>query len=152
MLAGLSASMSTRENEISPTNRCSQSPARGSTNSSSVRAFFSWHACFTARRARPDVITIHLLETRPDLRDNVTIPDVLLQAHSAPLQIVFYDAEAFPAEYKGSALVTLHGSWNRGQRTGYKVVGVAVAKDGSLLVTEDGNGTIRRVSRHAQVK
>ena len=115
---------------------------------------------------------------RPDLRDKVTIPDVLLQAHSAPLQIAFYEADAFPADYKGSAFMTLHGSWNRGQRTGYKVVrllfnngrptgeyedfmtgfvlsekqvwgrpvGVAVAKDGSLLVTEDGNGTIWRVS------
>src|SRR2546427_6360324 len=29
---------------------------------------------------------------------------------------------AFPAEFKGSAFVTLHGSWNRGRRTGYKVV------------------------------
>jgi len=115
---------------------------------------------------------------RPDLRDKVTVPSVLMQAHSAPLQIVFYEADAFPAQYKGSAFVTLHGSWNRGQRTGYKVVrlpfvngkptgeyedfmtgfvisekqvwgrpvGLAVAKDGSLLVSEDGNGTIWRVS------
>lgn len=116
---------------------------------------------------------------RPDLKDKVTMPDVLIQAHSAPMQIAFYEADAFPPEYKGSAFVTLHGSWNRGQRTGYKVVrlpfangkptgeyedfmtgfvvsekevwgrpvGVAVAKDGSLFVTEDGSGTIWRVSR-----
>jgi glucose/arabinose dehydrogenase len=115
---------------------------------------------------------------RPDLKDRVTVPPVLLQGHSAPMQIAFYEADAFPAEYKGSAFVTLHGSWNREKRTGYKVVrlpfdkgkatgeyedfmtgfvssdaevwgrpvGVAVAKDGSLLVTEDGNGTIWRVS------
>jgi glucose/arabinose dehydrogenase len=115
---------------------------------------------------------------RPDLKDKVTIPSVLMQAHTAPLQIVFYDREAFPAEYKGSAFVTMHGSWNRGQRTGYKVVrllfengkptgevedfltgfvisdkqvwgrpvGLAVANDGSLLVTEDGNGTIWRIA------
>jgi glucose/arabinose dehydrogenase len=116
---------------------------------------------------------------RPDLKGSVTLPQVLIQAHSAPLQIVFYDADAFPAEYKGSAFVTLHGSWNRAKRTGYKVVrlifdkdgrptgeyedfmtgfvgsddevwgrpvGVAVAKDGSLLVTEDGNGTLWRVT------
>jgi glucose/arabinose dehydrogenase len=116
---------------------------------------------------------------RPDLKDNVTVPDVLMQAHSAPLQVVFYESNSFPAEYKGSAFVTMHGSWNREKRTGYKVVrvlfdvngkptgeyedfmtgfvisdkrvwgrpvGVAVAKDGSLFVTEDGNGTIWRVS------
>jgi glucose/arabinose dehydrogenase len=116
---------------------------------------------------------------RPDLEGKVTVPDVLMQAHSAPLQIAFYDAADFPANYKGSAFVTLHGSWNRAQRTGYKVVrllfdsagkatgeyedfmtgfvvsdtevwgrpvGVAVARDGSLFVTEDGNGTIWRVT------
>jgi glucose/arabinose dehydrogenase len=115
---------------------------------------------------------------RPDLQGKVTVPDVLMQAHSAPMQIAFYEADAFPPEYRGSAFVTLHGSWNRGQRTGYKVVrlpfingkptgeyedfmtgfvasdqdvwgrpvGVAVAKDGSLLITEDGSGTIWRVS------
>jgi glucose/arabinose dehydrogenase len=115
---------------------------------------------------------------RPDLKDKVTVPTVLMQGHSAPLQIAFYESDAFPAEYKGSAFVTMHGSWNRGQRTGYKVVrlvfkdgratgeyedfmtgfvlseaevwgrpvGVAVARDGSLLVSEDGNGTIWRIS------
>ena len=116
---------------------------------------------------------------RPDLKGKVTVPDVLMQAHSAPLQIVFYEGNDFPASYEGSAFVTLHGSWNRAERTGYKVVrllfdnagkptgeyedfmtgfvisdkqvwsrpvGVAVAKDGSLFVTEDGNGTIWRVS------
>src|SRR4030088_2911775 len=116
---------------------------------------------------------------RADLKCKVTIPDVLMQAHSAPLQIVFYEGDDFPAAYKGSAFVTLHGSWNRAERTGYKIVrllfdnagkptgeyedfltgfvisdkqvwgrpvGVAVAQDGSLLVTEDGNGTIWRVA------
>lgn len=118
---------------------------------------------------------------RPDLKDQVTIPDVLMQAHSAPLQIAFYQATAFPAEYRGSAFVTLHGSWNRGQRTGYKVVrlpfrdgkptgeyedfmtgfvvsdsqvwgrpvGVAVANDGALVVTDDGSGSLWRVTHQA---
>lgn len=115
---------------------------------------------------------------RPDLAGKVTVPDVLIQSHSAPLQLTFYTGTQFPAEYRGSAFVALHGSWNRAVRTGYKVVrivmkdgkptgeyedfmtgmvsddagvwarpvGVAVAHDGSLLVTEDGNGTIWRVT------
>lgn len=118
---------------------------------------------------------------RPDLRDHVVTPDVLIQAHSAPLGLTFYDSDGFPEEYRGDLFVALHGSWNRGKRTGYKVVrvmmeagqpngvyqdfltgfvrsdaevwgrpvGVAVAPDGSLLVSEDGNGTIWRVSRSA---
>jgi glucose/arabinose dehydrogenase len=116
---------------------------------------------------------------RPDLAGRITIPDVFMQAHSAPLQITFYPGGNFPASYVGSAFATMHGSWNRSTPTGYKVVrllfdgsgkptgeyedfmtgfvisdtrmwgspvGVAVAHDGSLFVTEDGNGTIWRVS------
>lgn len=115
---------------------------------------------------------------RPDLAGKVTVPDVLMQAHSAPLNIAFYEGKGFPAQYQGDAFVALHGSWNRGVRTGYKVVrlkfkngkptgeyedfitgfvvsdddvwgrpvGVAVARDGALIVTEDGNGTIWRVT------
>ena len=108
----------------------------------------------------------------------VTVPDVLFQAHSAPLNLAFATSDAWGAEYKGDAFVAFHGSWNRGKRTGYKVVrvlfkddkptgeyedfitgfvisdkevwgrpvGLAVAKDGSLFLTEDGNGTIWRIS------
>ena len=52
----------------------------------------------------------------------VIVPDVLIQPHSAPLGITFYDQSAFPAEYRGDAFVALHGSWNRSTRTGYKVI------------------------------
>jgi glucose/arabinose dehydrogenase len=115
---------------------------------------------------------------RPDLKDKITVPDVLLQAHSASLGLTFYEGNSFPAEYRGDAFAAEHGSWNRSKRTGYKVVrirlkdgvptgeyedfvtgfvvndnevwgrpvGVAVARDGALLISEDGNGTIWRVS------
>ena len=115
---------------------------------------------------------------RPDLKGNVTIPDVLIEAHSASLGLTFYNGDAFPAEYVGDGFAAEHGSWNRSKRTGYKVirlrlkdggpsgeyqdfvtgfvindsevwgrpVGVAVAHDGALLVSEDGNGTIWRVT------
>jgi glucose/arabinose dehydrogenase len=115
---------------------------------------------------------------RPDLKDKITVPDVLLQAHSASLGLTFYQGSNFPAEYRGDAFAAEHGSWNRSKRTGYKVVrirlkdgaptgeyedfvtgfvvndsevwgrpvGVTVAKDGALLISEDGNGTIWRVS------
>jgi glucose/arabinose dehydrogenase len=119
---------------------------------------------------------------RPDLAGKVTVPDVLFQAHSASVQIAFYTATAgtaaFPARYQGGAFVTLHGSWNRAKRTGYKVVflplkdgvptgeyedfmtgfvvddsnvwgrpvGVAVARDGALLIADDGSNQIFRIS------
>ena len=114
---------------------------------------------------------------RADLAGAVTVPDVLIQPHSAPLGLAFYEGAMFPPEYRGDAFVALHGSWNRRLRTGYKVVrlrmrdgkptgeyedfltgfvtqagvwgrpvGVAVAQDGALLVSEDGGNTIWRVS------
>jgi glucose/arabinose dehydrogenase len=60
--------------------------------------------------------------TRPDLADKVTIPDVLIQPHSAPLGIVFNPGGQFPPDWKGDAFVALHGSWNRALRTGYKII------------------------------
>jgi glucose/arabinose dehydrogenase len=60
--------------------------------------------------------------SRPDLADKVTLPDVLLQPHSAPLGIAFNPGGQFPAGWKGDAFVALHGSWNRALRTGYKIV------------------------------
>jgi glucose/arabinose dehydrogenase len=49
-------------------------------------------------------------------------PIAEIQAHSAPLGLVFYTGTAFPAEYQGDLFIALHGSWNRSEPTGYKVV------------------------------
>jgi len=59
---------------------------------------------------------------RPELKEKVIVPDVLLQSHSAPLTLTFYEGNQFPAEYRGDLFVTSHGSWNRAHRTGYKVM------------------------------
>ena len=60
----------------------------------------------------------------PDLRNQAIVPDVLLQAHTAPLQLTFYDGRQFPSAYRGDIFVTSHGSWNRSVRTGYEVIRV----------------------------
>ncbi|WP_375767482.1 sugar dehydrogenase [Archangium gephyra] len=44
-----------------------------------------------------------------------------IQAHSAPLGLTFLAGTAFPAPYSPGVVVAYHGSWNRTQRTGYKV-------------------------------
>ena len=135
--------------------------------------FFGWPWYYIGDHEEP-----RLRGERPDLVGKVTVPDVLLQPHSASLGMTFYNGSAFPSEYQGDAFAAEHGSWNRAKRTGYKVtrihlkngvptgeyqdfmtgfvasdssvwgrpVGVAVAHDGALLVSEDGNGTIWRVS------
>ena len=139
-------------------------------------AFYGWPWYYIGDHADP-----RHDGARADLAGKVTVPDVLIQPHSAPLGLAFYDSDVFPAEYMGDGFATLHGSWNRSLRTGYKVVrilmkdgvptgeyedfmtgfvvsdravwgrpvGVAVAKDGALLVGEDGNGTIWRVTHQA---
>jgi glucose/arabinose dehydrogenase len=114
---------------------------------------------------------------RPELKDKVIVPDVLIQAHSASLDLAFYTGNRFPERYRNQIFVAQHGSWNRQKRTGYKVVmvpvkdgeatgeyedfltgfvtpqgevwgrpvGVATAKDGALVVTDDGSDTVWRV-------
>ena len=66
---------------------------------------------------------------RPDLVKKTIAPDVLVQAHSAVLGLIFYSGKMFPPEYKGDAFVAFHGSWNRTKRTGYSVVRIHF-KDG----------------------
>ena len=113
-----------------------------------------------------------------ELQDKIIVPDVLIQPHSASMQMMFYTGDQFPAEYKENIFAAEHGSWNRSAPIGYKIiraivrdhkitgeyedfvtgfvlddahvwgrpVGVAEMKDGSLLFSEDANGTIWRVT------
>ena len=59
---------------------------------------------------------------RPDLKDKVIVPDVLLQSHYASLCLTFYKATAFPEQYRGGIFAAEHGSWNRAKRAGYKII------------------------------
>ncbi len=64
---------------------------------------------------------------RPGDCDDKIPPVLAMQAHSAPLGVEFYTADDFPPEYRGSLFITFHGSWNRSEKTGYKVVRVPFA-------------------------
>jgi hypothetical protein len=136
-------------------------------------AFYGWPWYYIGAIEDP-----HHRGERPDLKDKVTMPDVLIEAHSASLGMAIYDGGQFPPDYRGAIFAAQHGSWNRSKRTGYKVirivtkdgvptgeyedfatgfvindssvwgrpVGVTVGKDGALLISEDGSGTIWRIS------
>jgi glucose/arabinose dehydrogenase len=135
--------------------------------------FYGWPWYYLGDHQDP-----RLAGKRPELRSKVLVPDVLLQSHSASLQMTFYDGKQFPPEYQGDIFASQHGSWNRSVRSGYEVVrvhlengkangiyedfltgfltsngdvwgrpvGVATAHDGSLLVSDDGSGSVWRVS------
>jgi glucose/arabinose dehydrogenase len=81
--------------------------------------FYGWPWFYIGGHEDP-----HHRGERPELKSRVIVPDVLLQAHSASLEMTFYDAAQFPAEYDGDAFAAEHGSWNRSRRTGYKVIRV----------------------------
>ncbi len=136
--------------------------------------FYGWPYFYIGGNPEPRLKGAH-----PELKSKVIVPDVLLQAHNASLQLAFYQGKQFPAEYQGDIFAAQHGSWNRDPRVGYEVirvplhqtgkasgeyedfltgfilpngqvwgrpVGVTVAPDGSLLVSDDGSNSIWRVS------
>ncbi len=112
--------------------------------------------------------------------NNYVPPAQRLPAHVAPLGIIFYTGKQFPEKYKNQILVAEHGSWNRSKKSGYKVSLVElknnkpvayttfasgwkqgekawgrpayllVQPDGSLLISDDKNGVIYRVTYHQQ--
>ncbi len=136
-------------------------------------AFYGWPWYYLGDKEDPA-----LKGKRPDLKGQVRVPEVLIQAHSSALTVAFYDRDSFPPDYRGDAFVALHGSHSRPERTGFKVIrvrmkgdtptgeyedfmtgfvvdndsvwgrpaGVAVTRDGALLVSDDANGTIFRVT------
>jgi glucose/arabinose dehydrogenase len=65
----------------------------------------------------------------PELVKKTIVPDVPLVAHSASLGLTFYDHDAFLEKYHGGAFIGQHGSWNRTELVGYKVVFIPF-KDG----------------------
>lgn len=103
-------------------------------------------------------------------------PEVTFTSHSTPIGITFLDKTNWPAEYQQDAIVAMHGSWNRKQPSGYKLVrvkfknnqvtevedfatgwlqgdnawgrpvDVAVGTDHALYVSDDKSGTVYRIA------
>jgi len=103
-------------------------------------------------------------------------PAQKLGPHVAPLGVIFYTGDMFPAMYRNQVLIAEHGSWNRSRKIGYRVslvrmedgapsayevfadgwlqdeevsgrpVDLLQLADGSLLLSDDQNGLIYRIS------
>ncbi len=138
-------------------------------------AFYGWPYSYFGQHEDP-----RRKGEKPEMVAKAIAPDYALAPHSASLGLAFYTGDQFPVKYKNGAFVGQHGSWNRSEFNGYKVVfipfkdgkpngkaedflsgfvvgkggrdvhgrpvGVAVAKDGALLVADDGAGIIWRVA------
>lgn len=94
--------------------------------------FYGWPYSYIGRNPQPG-----LGNKRPDLVARAIVPDVLFQAHSAALGMVFYTGNAFPGHFRGGAFVAFHGSWNRSKPTGYKIVFLPFEKGHALGYYED---------------
>jgi glucose/arabinose dehydrogenase len=86
--------------------------------------FYGWPYAYIGKHPQPG-----FAQLAPDKVEATITPDLLFQAHSSLLDLVFYEADQFPSEYKGSLFVALKGSWNRSVPTGYKIARVPF-KDG----------------------
>jgi glucose/arabinose dehydrogenase len=138
-------------------------------------AFYGWPYAYIGPNEEP-----RRKGEAPELVKKTIEPDVILPAHSAVMDFVFYTGKQFPAKYKNGAFLAFHGSSNRSKRVGYSVmfipfkggkpagapedfmtgwmlgadqkevwgrpVGLLQLADGSLLVSEDGNNRIYRIS------
>jgi len=62
--------------------------------------------------------------SQQDFCNSTTGSELTYQAHSAPIDLLFYTADQFPDDYTNDAFVTMRGSWNRIPAAGYKVVHV----------------------------
>lgn len=106
----------------------------------------------------------------------ITPPVQQLGAHVAPLGLKFYTGDAFPAVYRNQLFIAEHGSWNRSEKSGYRIVRVKldgaravayepfvvgfkrgdevlgrpvdllVLEDGSMLISDDQAGAIYRLT------
>ncbi|HEY6643394.1 PQQ-dependent sugar dehydrogenase [Povalibacter sp.] len=106
----------------------------------------------------------------------MTPPVQLLGAHVAPLAVKFYTGTAFPERYRNLVFIAEHGSWNRSEKSGYRIttvkldgnkavsyepfatgfnrgnevygrpVDLLLLEDGSFLVSDDQAGAIYRLS------
>lgn len=65
-------------------------------------------------------------------------PHTKMGPHVAAIGMKFYKGKQFPKEYHGRIFIAQHGSWNRTNKIGYRLVTVDPSKPGSMEVFADG--------------
>ena len=86
--------------------------------------FYGWPYSYFGQHEDPRIKDD---QKRPDLVAKAIVPDVALGSHTSSLGLTFYKGNMFPQEYRNGAFIGQHGSWNRSQLSGYKVVFVPFA-------------------------
>jgi len=91
-------------------------------------AFYGWPFVYL----RPDKKDPRITATDPRIPSTRT-PEVLIEAHSAALGLLFYTGTQFPQEYRGDAFLACRGSWNRAKGSGYKILRVRMTPAGAVV-------------------
>jgi glucose/arabinose dehydrogenase len=79
--------------------------------------FYGWPYSYWGQHEDP-----RMKGQRTDLVKKTIVPDVDLGPHTASLGMAFYTQKVFPVKYHNGVFVGQHGSWNRSEFSGYKVV------------------------------
>jgi glucose/arabinose dehydrogenase len=80
--------------------------------------FYGWPYAYFGQHPDPRMKD----DPHPELVQKTITPDLALGSHTASLGLAFYDKTAFPEKYHNGAFIGQHGSWNRSDLVGYKVV------------------------------
>lgn len=67
---------------------------------------------------------------------NVVFPQVEMIAHAADLGMTFYSGKMFPKKYQNAIFSAQHGSWNRTQPSGARVMVTTLKDDGTADKSE----------------
>jgi glucose/arabinose dehydrogenase len=97
---------------------------------------YGWPFCFADRQVDPYLPAEPEDMSREEFCATTEPPALTYQAHASPLDMLFYSGEQFPEDYRGDAIVTLRGSWNRFPAVGYKLVRIRF-EDGQPVAFED---------------
>lgn len=94
--------------------------------------FYGWPYAYFGKNADP-----RLKGERMDLVEQTLVPDVPLGAHTASLGLVFNEKNHLTPAYFGGMFIGQHGSWNRSQLSGYKVVYVPFSNGKPAAAPQD---------------
>ena len=104
---------------------------------------YGWPHCWGNRFEDPN------FAAKPDFCTTTTAPAITFDSHSTPIGVTFLDKTSFPAEYKNDAIVALHGSWNRKQLSGYKLVRVKFIEGKPVQVLDFATGWLNNSTNEA---
>ncbi|HAW13614.1 MAG TPA: oxidoreductase [Cellvibrionales bacterium] len=95
--------------------------------------FYGWPYLHGDNVPDPEFGEPAFLDENPEILASARLPSFKFRAHNAPLGIHFIKStDNLPKAYSKTALVALHGSWNRSKLDGYKILSLHWNSDGSI--------------------